>query len=132
MTVSFRIGIRGRLFWAFGAVATLTIAATIVAWVLFTRLGDTLELIVGSNVPAVTLSAQLAERGGGIIGTAPALSAAQNNGERERIWTQLSTHLQNMNTVLDAMSMGGAEDDILAEFHDAVEALKKNLEIMTW
>lgn len=130
MTVSFRIGIRGRLFWAFGAVATVTIAATIIAWVSFTRLGDTLELIVGSNVPAVALSAQLAERGGGIIGTAPALSAAQNNGERERIWAQLSTHLQNMNTVLDAMSVGGAEGDILADFHDAVEALKKNLKML--
>ena len=63
MSGPLRIGIRGRLFSAFGVVAATTIAATVIAWVSFTRLGDTLDLIVGRNVPAVTLAAQLAERG---------------------------------------------------------------------
>ncbi len=127
MSAPFRIGIRGRLFWAFGAVAVATIVATVVAWVSFNRLGDTLELIVGRNVPAVTLAAQLAERGGGIIGTAPALSSAKDDAERERIWMQLSARLQDMNAELDAMAKGGANNEVLANFNEAVTALSVNL-----
>jgi len=127
MSTPFRIGIRGRLSWAFGAVAVVTIVATVVAWVSFTRLGDTLELIVGGNVPAVTLAAQLAERGGAIIGTAPALSSAKDDAERERLWLQLSARLQDMSAVLDAMERAGAKRAVLSDFKEAVSALNLNL-----
>lgn len=127
MSAPFRIGIRGRLFLAFGAVAVATIVATVVAWISFTRLGDTLELIVGRNVPAVTLAAQLAEHGGGIIGTAPALSSAKDDVEREQIWMELSSRLHDMTTVLDVMDESGASDAVLNDFNEAMTALNANL-----
>lgn len=124
---TFRIGIRGRLFWAFGAVGVATLVASVVAWVSFSRFGDTLDLIVGQNIPAMTLAAQLAERGGGIIGTAPALSSAKDNSERERIWQQLSARLDDLNHVLDSMNSGGGGPVALGQFRESVEALNVNL-----
>lgn len=124
---TFRMGIRGRLFWAFGAAAVATLVATVVAWVSFSRFGDTLDLIVGRNIPAVTLAAQLAERGGGIVGMAPALSSAQDDGERQRIWAELSDRLDGMDRVLKRMSHGSDEQGNLTLFHDAVLALSVNL-----
>lgn len=128
MSASFNMGIRGRLFWAFGAVAVATVVATTVAWLSFARFSDTLDLVVGRNIPAVTLAAQLAERGGGIIGTAPALSSAKNDAEREHIWRQLSARLQDMNRVLDVMAEGGAQSEVLGNFKGAVRALSVNLQ----
>ncbi|MBL4613823.1 MAG: HAMP domain-containing protein [Magnetovibrio sp.] len=128
MSKPFRIGIRGRLFWAFGAVATATIVATVIAWVSFTRLGDTMQLIIGSNVPAVTLAAQLAEHGGGIIGTAPALSSAKDDADREQVWLQLSARLEDMNAALDTMAKSSTQTDNLAQFKNAVSALSTNLQ----
>ena len=127
MSSYLRMGIRGRLFWAFGAVAVATVVATVVAWVSFARFGDTLDLVVGRNIPAVTLAAQLAERGGGIIGTAPALSSAKDDAEREHVWQQLSARLEGMNVVLDAMAEGGSQSEGLKDFKDAVTALSANL-----
>ncbi|MET0105222.1 MAG: hypothetical protein ABW072_08765, partial [Sedimenticola sp.] len=104
MTAATHIGIRGRLFAAFGVITVTTIAAAIVAWFSFTRLGDTLDDMAGRSVPAVTHAAQLAEYGGGIIGIAPALAAAQNENERKRTWELLAIRLQDMNALLEAMS----------------------------
>ncbi|MCB2099619.1 MAG: HAMP domain-containing protein [Rhodobacterales bacterium] len=90
-------GLRGRLFLAFGAVATMTVAATVVGWIAFTRLGGDLDRVVGRNVPAVTASARLAATGGAIIGRAPALAAAIDEAERERQWSRLEANLDELN-----------------------------------
>ncbi len=80
------MGIGGRLFWAFGSVAAMTVAATIVAWISFSGVGESLNRIVSDNIPAVTLAARLAEKGGVITATASALAAAADEQDRARSW----------------------------------------------
>ncbi|MES9962085.1 MAG: ATP-binding protein [Candidatus Sedimenticola sp. 20ELBAFRAG] len=128
MTTSARIGIRGRLFAAFGLVAMATVAAAIVAWISFTRLGDTLDDMAGRSVPAVTYAAELAEQGGGIIGTAQALAAAQNENERKRAWELLAIRLQGMNALLEATSKGDDNKDLLVDFRKDMVTLQSNLQ----
>ena len=69
-------GIRGRLFLAFGSVAAMTAVATVIAWISFGGVGDSLKRIVTDNIPTVVLAASLAEKSGIITATAPALAAA--------------------------------------------------------
>ncbi len=77
-----RLGIRGRLFWAFGSVAAMTVAATFVAWISFAGVGDSLNRIVKDNIPAITLAARLAEVGGIITATLKARSGSCRSGLR--------------------------------------------------
>ncbi|MES9881476.1 MAG: ATP-binding protein [Sedimenticola sp.] len=130
-----RLGIRGRLFLAFGVVATLTVAATIVGWISFARLGEGLESIVGQNVPAVTAAARLAEKGGTVIGLVPALSAAENDQERARAWSLLMQNLDEMHQELDKKHLDGNMRELLADLllglisnlHDLDENVRRRL-----
>ncbi|CCQ74501.1 ATP-binding protein [Magnetospira sp. QH-2] len=122
-----RIGIRGRLFSAFGVTAMATLAATVVAWVSFSRLGDALDEVVGSSVPAVTFAAELAEHGGGIIGAAPALAAAQTDTERDQAWTALVERLNGMSALLDVMPEAAGGESFSADLREDVAALRGNL-----
>lgn len=130
-----RMGIRGRLFLALSAVVGTTIIATFVAWTSMNRLSDTLAEIVGRNMPSVTLSARLAERGGAIIGLAPALVSAREMTERDRVWQDLSAQLSDMQSLMDAMNGVGASrvvpeprKDIIERLHNAFTHLDEAVE----
>ena len=128
MKETLRVGIRGRLLSAFGIVTFAMIASSAMAWVLFTRLGDTVDEVVGRNVSAVTFAAQLAEYGGGIIGSAPALAAAQDNVDRERVWTDLSERLDTMTELLESSSEDSDIGAVVEDFRKDVNALQGNLQ----
>ena len=74
-------GIRGRLL-AFESVAAMTAVATVIAWISFGGVGDSLKRIVTDNIPTVVLAASLAEQSGIITATAPALAAAESEADR--------------------------------------------------
>src|SRR5712671_1926280 len=76
-----RLGIKGRLFAAFGAVAGLTVLASTVGFVSYSRLGETLGTITGDDVPAMNASLRVAKTSAEIAATAPALLAATSAAE---------------------------------------------------
>jgi phosphoglycerate-specific signal transduction histidine kinase len=116
-----RIGIRGRLFLGFGAVAAMTVAASVIGWISYARLGDGLDRVVRTSVPALTLVGQLAENGAAITGMAPALAVAGTGAERERIRNLLSENLKRMEELLQAVDDGGQQSSAI------VAALAANL-----
>src|SRR5439155_1245387 len=69
-------GIRTRLFLAFGAVAALTVLASVIAFLSYNRVGDTLAAITERNMPAMSLALTLARESAEISATAPTLAAA--------------------------------------------------------
>ncbi len=127
MEVPVRIGIRGRLFLAFGAVAAMTVAASIIGWVFYTRLGDSLNQVVETNIPAMTLVTELAEEGSAIIGMAPALAAAPNESERDRIWKELSRNLTLMSKFNEELDNDVRDTASHESLKDLVAALSSNL-----
>lgn len=128
MGTAFRFGIRGRLLSAFGIVMLAMIASTTMAWVLFTQLGDTVEEVAGNNVPAVTFAAKMAEHGGGIIGLAPTLAAAQDDADRERAWKDLSERLLKMELLLMNIPQASDVEAFIIDIRRDVLALQKNLQ----
>src|SRR5262249_28011152 len=50
----YQLGLRGRLFAAFGAVAAITVLASAIAFVSYDRLGRSLEVVTGTSLPHVT------------------------------------------------------------------------------
>ena len=93
-------GIRARLFLAFGSVAAMTVAASVVAWIAFGSLSAGLSRIATDNLPAVSMAARLAEIGGNITATAPKLVAATDEADRDRAWSELTENLDNIGSLL--------------------------------
>jgi methyl-accepting chemotaxis protein len=78
------LGLRGRLFAAFGAVAAITVLASATAFVSYDRLGRSLEVVTGTSLPHVTGASNVAMAAAEVVGQAQALLAASGAGERTR------------------------------------------------
>ncbi len=118
-------GIRTRLFLAFGAVAAMTVAATVVAWIAFGRLSRGLDAVVSDNLPAVSLAARLAEHGALLAAGAPRLAAAASEAERAAAWERLARGLEAMGELqrrLGGAPIGAADRRALGELIDALAA----------
>jgi len=78
------LGLRGRLFAAFGAVATITVLASATAFVSYDRLGRSLEVVTGTSLPHVTRASNIAVAAAEVVGQAQALLAASGADDRTR------------------------------------------------
>src|SRR5712692_8314731 len=76
-----RLGIRGRLFAAFGAVAGMTVLASAVAFLSYTQLGETLHALTTDNMPAMNTALRVARTSAEIAAAAPSLLAATSTTE---------------------------------------------------
>ena len=127
MTGRLVMGIRGRLFLAFGAVAAMTMAASVIGWMSYARLGDGLERVVRTNIPAMRLVTELAEKGAAITGMAPALAVAGDESERDRIWRVLFENLKRLDTLLGTVDEGQNEPVARQDLEKLLAALTSNL-----
>ncbi len=104
---SLRLGIKGRLFGAFGAVAGLTVLASAVGFVSYSRLGETLNTITSENVPAMNASLRVAKASAEIAATAPALLAATDQAQTAATLTMLGAKQQELQRWIEAVSTTG-------------------------
>lgn len=123
-------GIRGRLFLAFSAIAATTIAASVVGWLSYDSLGGDLRRIVSESIPAVTLGARLAEKGGLLMATAPALVAASDESERNRIWSNLKVHEREMAALMGRMELQVFDETVKSTLRGLVKSLSQNLQAL--
>jgi two-component system phosphoglycerate transport system sensor histidine kinase PgtB len=122
-----RFGFGGRLLLAFGVVAVMTVVAGLVAWLGFTTLSNAIEGIQDQHLPAVTIAADLAEKGGAIISTAPQLMAASTENERGHIWSELQVILRQMRR-MSSKALNAAEPGETAErLRLLIDRIEENL-----
>ena len=127
MTLRTSFGIRTRLFGAFGAVAAMTVAASVAAWLSFANLSESLGRIANTHVPAMAVAAQVAEKGGAIIATAPALMSAANEQEQQAIWVDLEILLIDMSDLLEDMGGQLIDEPSRASLQRLIEGISDNL-----
>ncbi|OUR79548.1 hypothetical protein A9Q83_03875 [Alphaproteobacteria bacterium 46_93_T64] len=73
-----KIGIRARLYAAFGVIALMTLASGTVGWALFTSLGSTLENTTKSSIKSVSFAQTLSENAKSVVAVAPSLIKASS------------------------------------------------------
>ncbi len=105
------MGIRIKLFVAFGAVAGMTLLASTIGFVAFGEVGRTLNLITEQNLPAISLSLRLTKSSAAITAAAPGLLAAQDGKERESVLALLQGSQQELTKAIEALAAtkGGGE-----------------------
>jgi hypothetical protein len=73
-----RLGIGGKLLAAFGAIAALTVAASVVAWILFANIREDLAIIADESLPEIASSFRLAEESARISAAIPHLITVES------------------------------------------------------
>ena len=105
-----RVGVGARIYWAIGAIVTLTIAASIVASLSFERVTHTVQSLFDEHYPVVELSRELAQIAGAAVGTAPKLAEAVVDSDRAAIAGQLQQAGTRMRAIVDDLHQRKAVD----------------------
>jgi phosphoglycerate-specific signal transduction histidine kinase len=79
----YHLGLRGRLFLAFGVVAALTVLASSSAIVSYDSLGRSLGAIAEKSLPEITRASKVVRAADEVAAAAPRLLAATDPAERE-------------------------------------------------
>ncbi|MFZ5733835.1 MAG: methyl-accepting chemotaxis protein [Pseudomonadota bacterium] len=102
-----RLGLRGRLFLAFGVVAGLTVLASVSAIYSYGRIGHALFVVTEKSLPDIARTAKVVKAEGDVASAAPSLLAATDAAGREEASKALVSAREALTRAIDAL---GAED----------------------
>ena len=117
-----RLGLRGRLFAAFGAVAALTVLASANALISYDGIGRSLGVVTGTSLPQVTQAARIAKEAAEVIAAAQALLAA-DTAERGRALSALETERRELVQAVNALPTEDA-----AKLKETAARMSENLD----
>src|SRR5215472_8414787 len=112
------IGIKAKLFLAFGGMAMLTGAASAVAWYAFTDIDRSVTRITTESIVGMAGSLRLAEKSAEITATAPALIASRSEDERAKEQEKLVRRLNEISAVTEGLKVTGMAE---ARFASLIE-----------
>ncbi|MGB3864346.1 MAG: methyl-accepting chemotaxis protein [Xanthobacteraceae bacterium] len=117
-----QVGLRGRLFMAFGLVAALTVIASIIAIASYNNLGNSLGVIAEHSLPEITRSSNVIHATGDVGAAAPSLLAAANDNEREQAAKALVMARNELTQAIGALNAADA-----ATLNRIVQPILENL-----
>ena len=127
-SLQLRLGIKGRLFAAFGAVAGLTVLASAVGFVSYSRLGETLNTITRENVPATEVSLRVAKTSAEIAATAPALLAATSQAQAAGTLAALGAKQRELKRWIETLATTTGGGAAAASLNDYTATMKQQLD----
>jgi hypothetical protein len=122
----YRLGLRGRLFTAFGVVAALTVLASSSAIISYDSLGRSLGAIAEKSLPEITRASKVVRAAGEAAAAAPRLLAATDSTEREHALKILTAARQELTQTIGAL---GVED--AARLNKTADRMLENLNRLT-
>ncbi len=99
-----RLGLRGRLFLAFGAVAGLTVLASISAIYSYDRIGYALFVVTEKSLPDIARTAKVVKAEGDVAAAAPSLLAATDAAGRAEASKSLATAREALTQSINALN----------------------------
>jgi methyl-accepting chemotaxis protein len=118
----YRLGLRGRLFAAFGMVAALTVLASSSAIISYDSLARSLGAIAEKSLPEITRASKVVRAAGEVAAAAPRLLAATDSTEREHALKILTAARQQLTQTIGTL---GAED--AARLNKTADRMLENL-----
>ncbi len=122
------VGLRTKLFLAFGSVAGLTVLASAIAFVSYDQVGRALSGIAGENLPAMTASVRLARSSAEIASIAPALLAAHDMKERDATLATLQADEKSLRHAIDEIAATARSDEAIGALRGAAAQMATNLD----
>jgi methyl-accepting chemotaxis protein len=100
----YHLGLRGRLFLAFGVVAALTVLASGSAILSYDSLGRSLGAIAEKSLPEITRASEVVRATGEVAAAAPRLLSATDVAERERAFKLLTAAREALTRTIGALA----------------------------
>jgi len=131
--VSFRrsLGIRGRLFLAFGLVAALTVLASGVAFLSYDRVRDSLAGITGKNLPAMGSALALARESAAIAAASPVLASASDQKASEIAGTALEARMRKLDELVGTLAARPENAEAAARLRATAQKLAANVALLS-
>jgi methyl-accepting chemotaxis protein len=105
-----RLGVRGRLFTAFGAVAALTVGASAAGYLSYAAVGNALGVIERDALPAIGLSLRLSNEAAQIAADGPRLLGAATPKETSDATQALDRQQEKMSQAVAALANVPGQD----------------------
>jgi methyl-accepting chemotaxis protein len=122
----YHLGLRGRLFMAFGVVAALTVLASGSAIISYDSLGQSLGAIAQKSLPEITRASEVVRAAGEVASAAPRLLAATDTAERETVSKVLTSARQELTRIIAALAAADA-----ARLNKTADRMLANLDRLT-
>ncbi len=119
----YHLGLRGRLFMAFGVVAALTVLASGSAMISYDSLGRSIGAVAEKSLPEITRASEVVRAAGEVAAAAPRLLAATDKAEREHAVKILTAARQDLKQAIGAL----AADDA-AQLNKTADRILVNLD----
>jgi methyl-accepting chemotaxis protein len=97
------LGIRGRLWLAFGVISLLPVIAAVVAWLAFADVGVRMDLVADKRLPQIETALRLAAKTEQLVGYGPALVAAPDAKTRHDLWQKVAPTLAEALSLIDGL-----------------------------
>ncbi len=97
------LGIRGRLWLAFGAISGLPILAAVVAWLAFADVAEQMDRVADQRLPQIETALRLATAAERLVGYGPQLAAAPDADSRAALWEKVAPTEAEARRLIDAL-----------------------------
>ncbi|QPB20366.1 response regulator [Rhizobium sp. 007] len=122
-----RLGIRGRLLFAFFGISTFAVLATAAAVYAFLQVGGVVERITERRVPSALASLELSRQAERVAATTPAVLATTSTVQHNEVSAAIGVEMSRLEELLAALKGTAASTAAVAEIEAAVIGLRRNL-----
>jgi phosphoglycerate-specific signal transduction histidine kinase len=124
------LGIKTKLFLAFGGMAMLTAIATTVAWYAFTDIERSVTRITAESIVGMPASLRLAEKSAEIAATAPALIGSRNDEGSDQQQERIIQKLNELSAVTEGLKAAGVTEARLANLIETERMIANELKAL--
>jgi len=122
-----RFGIKAELLAAFGAMITMTIMASVIAWLAFLEIDSAVSRITASTVPSISRAHAIATEVAEITASAPALMASESQNARAQARRVLAATEQKLQALLAELESTAVDQAALTELQALQTEIAENL-----
>ena len=129
--LALRFRISTQLYVVIGAAVALTVAASLVGWFSFNRVGEVQSRVNEGSVPELGAAFGVAQHSSTLVTAAPRLTSAVNPEDLETSIELIEDAHLALEGEIDALAERGTEDDRVQRIRDHANSLVLNIHLVT-
>jgi methyl-accepting chemotaxis protein len=124
------LGVRGRLWLAFGVISVLPVFATAAAWVAFQTVLVRMDAVVDDRLPQIETALLLQSQGERLVGLGAAVISAPTPDAREALRQQMVSDRDEALQLIKRLEDGGIAATSVSELKNYIDDLVRNLMVL--
>ena len=122
-----RFRISTQLYLAIGGAVLLTMAASLVGWFSFDRVGNAQTQVNDNSIPEMAAAFEVAEYSSVLVAAAPSLTSAATRMDLESVYDGISNANEALEMQLQVLEQSHVDDERLREIRDRSQTLITNV-----